>query len=158
MLQEAVKTSNESNQNPIIKHGETRMWARVHKGDMFDHDDVTDSTRTGRPVLVDQKEEHKIDCRAPGLSCAVVKEAEHLRAQELVKKIENHLHREALHADLQQNNVYNPFSKKSKEMIRELSKVGLFELCETIPKVRCSHCLLYWNQGITANPAEHLTN
>ena len=24
----------------------------------------------------------------------------------------------------------------------------LFELCETIPKVQCSHCLLYWNQGI----------
>ena len=33
-------------------------------------------------------------------------------------------------------------------MIRELGNVELFELCETIPKVRCSHCLLYWNQGI----------
>ena len=28
------------------------------------------------------------------------------------------------------------------------SAVELFELCETIPKVQCSHCLLYWNQGI----------
>ena len=26
--------------------------------------------------------------------------------------------------------------------------VELFELCETIPKVQCSECLLYWNQGI----------
>ena len=50
-------------------------------------------------------------------------------------------HREALRADLQQNNVYNPFSKKSKEMIREMGHVELFELCETIPKVQCSHCL-----------------
>ena len=58
------------------------------------------------------------------------------------------LYREALHADLQQNNVYNPFSKNSKAMIRELGNVELFELCETTPKVQCSHCLLYWNQGI----------
>ena len=33
-------------------------------------------------------------------------------------------------------------------MIRELGNVELFELCETIPNVQCSHCLLYWNQGI----------
>ena len=65
-----------------------------------------DQTGTERPVLVDQKEEHEIDFREPGLSHAVVKEAEHLRVQELVKKIENHPRREALHADLQQNNVY----------------------------------------------------
>ena len=71
-----------------------------------------------------------------------MKEAEHLRVQELVKKIENHPHRKALEADLQQNNVYNPFSENSKEMIRELGNVELFELCETIPKVQCSHCLL----------------
>ena len=77
-----------------------------------------------------------------------MKEAEHLRVQELVKWIENHPHREALHVDLQQNNVYNPFSKKSKAMIRELGNVELFELCETLPKVQCSHCLSDWNQGI----------
>ena len=99
-----------------------------------------DQTRTERPVKV---EEHDIDFRVPGLSHAVVKEAEHLRVQELVKKIETHPHREAL-----QNNVYNPFSSNSKAMIRELGNVELFELCETIPKVQCSHCLLYWNQEI----------
>ena len=162
------------------------MWTRVHKGiekrTEFDHDtlseeehdEVTDSTSTsrpvcgsestkrcvltpkhveedqtgtGRPVLVDQQEEHETDFRVPGLSHAVVKEAEHLRVQELVKKIEHHSHREALHADLPQNNVYNPFSKNSKEIIRELGNVELFELCETVPKVQCSHCLLHWNQG-----------
>ena len=32
-----------------------------------------DQTGTVRPVLVDQKEEHKIDFRVPGLSHAVVK-------------------------------------------------------------------------------------
>ena len=107
------------------------------------HDDVTDPTSTERPVLVDQKEEHEIDFRVPGLSHAVVKEAEYLRVQELVTRIETHPHREALHADLQQNSVHNPFSKDSKKMIRELGIVELFELCETTPKVQCSDCLPY---------------
>ena len=111
----------------------------------------TQLSRTVRPVGGQQStqlEEVDIDFRVPGLSHAVVKEAEHLRVQELVKKIENHPHREALQADLQQDDVYNPSNNNSKKMIRELGNVELFELCETIPKVQCSHCLLYWNQGI----------
>ena len=84
-----------------------------------------------------------MDFRVPGLSHSVVKEAEHLRVQELVQRIENHPHRAALQADLQQNNVYKPFSKHSKEMIGELGNVELFELCEKTPKVQCSKCLLY---------------
>ena len=107
-----------------------------------------DQKGMGIPVLVDQKKEHKIDFKIPGLSHSVVTEAEHLRVQELVQRIENHPHRAALQADLQHNNVYNPFSKNSKEMIRELGNVELFELCETTPKVQCSQCLLSWNQGI----------
>ena len=113
-----------------------------------------DQTSTVRPVLVDQKEEHNIDFRVLGLSHSVVKEAEHLRVQELVKRIETHPHRAALRADLQQNSVYSPFSKSSKEMIRELGNVELFELCETTPKVHCSRCLLNWNQGIVYGTCE----
>ena len=79
-----------------------------------------EQTRMERPVKV---EEHDIDFRVPRLSHSVVKEAKHLRFQELVKKIENQPHREALHVDLQQNNVYSPFSTNSKEMIRELGNV-----------------------------------
>ena len=79
-----------------------------------------DQTGAGRPEMVDRKEEDEIDFRVPGLSHAVVKEAEHLRVQELVKRIETHPHREALHADVQQNDAHNPFSKDSKVMIREL--------------------------------------
>ena len=83
-----------------------------------------------------------------GLTHAVVKQAENFRVCELVKKIGSYPHREALQADLQQNNVYNPFSNNSKAMIREMGNVELFELCETTPKVQCSQCLLYWNQGV----------
>ena len=41
-------------------------------------------------------------------------------------------------------------------MIREMRNVELFELCETIPKVQCSECLLYWNQGIVYCTCGHL--
>ena len=109
------------------------------------HDEVTNSTSTEKPVTRWIK---KRNTKLISESHAVVKEAEHVRVQEFVKKIETHPHRAALHADLQQNNVYNPFNKDSKEMIRELGNVKLFELCETTPKVQCAHCLLYWNQGI----------
>ena len=115
--------------------------------------------RTGRPVgghKSPQLEEIDIDFRVSGLPHAVVKQAENFRVRELVKKIESHPHREALQADLQQNNAYNPFSEKSKKMIREMGNVGRFELCETIPKVQCSECLLYWNQGILYCTCEHL--
>ena len=77
-----------------------------------------------------------------------MKQAENFRVRELVKKIESHPHREALQADLQQDNVYNPFSDYAKAMIREMGNVELFELCETIPKVQCSECLRYWNQRV----------
>ena len=56
-----------------------------------------DQTRTVRPVGGQEStlvEELDIDFRVPGLSHAVVKEAEHFRVRELVKKIESHLHRE----------------------------------------------------------------
>ena len=118
-------TQLSSTERPVCGHESTKRCVLTRK--LVEND----QTGTVRPVLVDQKEELDIHFRVPGLSHAVVKEAEHLRVQELVKKIENHPHREALHADLQQNNVHNPFSQNSKAMIRELGSVELFELCET---------------------------
>ena len=41
-------------------------------------------------------------------------------------------------------------------MIRDMGDVELFELCETTPKVQCSECLLYWNQGIVYCTCGHL--
>ena len=106
----------------------------VDKDEDADDNVDADQTRTVRPVSEQptgsptQLKEIDIDFRVPGLSHAVVKEAENLRVQELVKNIESHPHREGLQADLQQNNVYNPFSNNSKAMIREMSNVELFEL------------------------------
>ena len=41
-------------------------------------------------------------------------------------------------------------------MIRDMGNVELFELCETIPKVQCSDCLLCWNRGIVYCTCGHL--
>ena len=86
----------------------------------------SDRVRTGRPVgseqsidLFTQREEIDIDFTVSGLQHAVVKQAENFSVRELVKKIQSHLHRQALQHDLQQNNAYNPFSGKSKKMIKE---------------------------------------
>ena len=49
-----------------------------------------------------------IDFRISGLPHSVVKQAENSRVRELVKKIENHPHRQDLQADVQQNNAYKP--------------------------------------------------
>ena len=122
-----------------------------------------DHVRTERPVeseqsidLFIQREERDIDFRVSGLPHAVVKQPGNFRVRELVKKIESHPHRRALQADLQQNNAYNPFKEESQVMIREMGNVELFVLCETIPKVQCSECLLYWNQGIVYCTCGHL--
>ena len=91
-----------------------------------------------------------------GLPHAVVKQTEHFRARDLVKKIESHLHRQDLEADLQRSHAYNPFSEKSKKMIQDMCNVQLCESCETIPKVQSSECLVYWNQGIVHCTCGHL--
>ena len=109
-IQPKPKTQLSSTGRPV---GGQESTEEMEKCTMFAHDDVTDSastrrpesgsestkrcvltpthveedqTSTGRPVLVDQKGEHEIDFRVPGLSHAFVKEAEHFRVQELVKK------------------------------------------------------------------------
>ena len=132
---------------------------RLDKDKDADEDVDADRVRTERSVGGQQStqlEDVDIDSRVSGLPHAVVKQAENFSVRELVKKIESHPHRQALQVDLQQSNVYNPFSEKSKKMIRDMGKVELFEFCETIPKVQCSESLLYWNQGIVYCTCGHL--
>ena len=98
---------------------------RTHQDKDADENVDADQKRTVRPVeseqsigLFTQREEIDIDFRVSGLPHAVVKQAENFRVRELVNKIESHPHREAFQADLQHNDVYNPFSDDSKAMIR----------------------------------------
>ena len=132
---------------------------RLEKDKDTDKDVDADRDRMGRPVgghWSTQLEEIDIDFKVSGLPHAFVKQAENFRVRELVKKIESHPHRQALQADLQQNNAYNPFSDESKAMIREMGTEELFEFFETIPKEQCSECFHYWNQRVVYCTCGHL--
>ena len=54
--------------------------------------------------------------------------------RDLIQKIENHPHRHALQRDLQQRQQFNPFSKESKDMIRDVGNIELCELLDVEPK------------------------
>ena len=119
--------------------------------------------RTGKPVVCrDENHErsmlNEVDFGfgIPGLPHSVVKQAENCRVRELIKQIENHPHRQSLQRDLQQNKACNPFSEKSKKMIKDVGNVELFELFETDPQTQCKECLLYWCQGIVYCTCGHL--
>ena len=106
---------------------------RLEKDKDTDKNVDADHDGTRRPVVIGQPigsatpfNEVDIDFRVSGLPHAVMKQAENSRVRELVKKIENHPHRQDLQADLQQNNAHNPFSEKSKKMIKDMGNVELF--------------------------------
>ena len=100
--------------------------ARSFREEAVKHD------RTGKPVVC-RDENHEcsmlnevdIDFGILGLPHSVVKQAENYRVRELVKQIENHPRRQSLQRDPQQNNTYNPFSEKSKKMIKGMGNVEL---------------------------------
>ena len=126
-------------------------------------EDEINHDRTGKPVVCrdanhecSMLNEVDIDFRIPGLPHSVAKQADNYRVRELVKKIENHPHRQSLQQDLQQNNAYNPFSEKSTKMIKDMDNVELFELFETEPKMQCKERLLYGNLGIIYCTCGHL--
>ena len=139
------ETTNSRTERPV-KNCVPVSVERVDKDKDADENVDADQTGTERPVsgqptgLFTQLEEKTLTSECLDLPHAVVKQAENFRVR----------------ADLQQNNVYNPFSDNVKAMIREMGDVELFELCETIPKVQCCHCLLHWKQGIVYCTCGHL--
>ena len=107
--------------------------ARLEKDKEKDKNVDAHHDSTERPVvLIGQPtgsstpfNEVDIDIWVSRLPHEVVKQAENSRFRELVKKIESHPHQQALQADPQQNNAYNPFSEKSKKMIKDMGNVAL---------------------------------
>ena len=103
-IQPKPKTQLSRTRRPVCGQESTE---EIEKRTMFDHEDVKRSTSTGRPVCGPEStkscvltptnieedqtrtgrpvkvEEHDIDFRVPGLSHAVVKEAEHLQFKSL---------------------------------------------------------------------------
>ena len=58
--------------------------------------------------------EEDIDFNIPGLPHSAVKQSHGTNVPDLIQKIENHPHRNALQRDLQQRQQFNPFSQESK--------------------------------------------
>ena len=69
-----------------------------------------------------------------------MKQLHGVNVQDLIQKIENHPNRHALQCNLQQRQSFNPFSKKSKDMIREVGNIELCELLDVEPKAQCKVC------------------
>ena len=92
--------------------------------------------------------EEDIDFNIPGLPHSAVKQLHGANVQNLIQKIENHPHRHALQSDLQQHRQFNPCSKESQDMIREVGNTELCELLDVEPKAQCKICLSYWDVGI----------
>ena len=92
--------------------------------------------------------EEDIDFNIPGLPHSVVKQLHGANVQDLIQKIENHPSRHALQSDLKQRQQFNPSSKESKDMIREVGNIELHELLDVEPKAQCKICLSYWDVGI----------
>ena len=112
-IQPKPKNQSSSTGRPVCGEESTK---EIEKDILFGHEGTKHSTRTVRPVggqESTQVKEIDIDFRIPGLSHAVVKEEQNFRVQEIAKKIESHPHREALQADLQQNNVLQPIQQFS---------------------------------------------
>ena len=149
---------------PVVCPQEGASQTRFfHDSTNFNVEDETQHDGTVKPVVCrDTDHEHlilnevDIDFRIPGLPHSVVKQADNYRVRELVKKIENHPHRQSLQRDLQQNKAYNPFSATSKKMIQDMGNVELFELFETDPETQCKECLSYWSEGIVYCTCGHL--
>ena len=76
-----------------------------------------------------------IDYRIQGLPHSTVEQEDNTRkevANKLIHQFETHPDREALKADLRQNQAYNPFSEKSKNMTHGMGNVEYFEMCEDL--------------------------
>ena len=121
------------------------------------HEGLFESDRSGQPDGVSENSnkefireirEEDIDFNIPGLPHSTVKQLHGANVRELIQKIENHPHRQALQRDLQQSQQFNPFSEESKELIHKVGNIGLCELLDMEPKAQCKVCLSYWDIGI----------
>ena len=83
-----------------------------------------------------------------GLPHSIVKHAQSISVRELILRFENHPNRHLFQRDLPQNQSFKPFSRESKQKIRDVGNLELCELLETEPSTQCKVRLSYWDIGI----------
>ena len=98
--------------------------------------------------LTRERIEEDMDFKIPGQPHSTVKQLQSASVRELFQKIEHQPSRHALQRDLQQSQLFNPFSQESKQVIHEVGNIELCELLDMEPKTQCRVCLSYWDIGI----------
>ena len=136
-------SSKEARESSVVfsRHRETCSPERVDDGNAKQHWE-TSSKGESCP---------DIDFRVQCLLNSTVEQQDTTRkiiVENLVHQTETHPYREALKADLQQNQDYNQFSEEAKDMIHDLGNVAYSEMCEISPTIQCSLCLAYCARGI----------
>ena len=100
-------------------------------------------------------DEENIDFNIPGVPSSTVKRSHGVNVQNLIQKIENHPQRQALQSDLQQHRAFNPFSRKSQDVIKAAGNAELCEILDVEPKAQSKACLAYWDAGIVYRTCGH---
>ena len=129
---------------------ETHLWEIRHEGHQ-ETDENRSNVEYGETSGGHEDTHSKVDQRIQGIHNAAVKQEDDARRQlisRMVCQIKNHPNKNALIADLQQDQLYNPISEKTKEMIHDMGNVEYFETCGMSSKVQCNRCLKYWTIGI----------
>ena len=168
-IQPKTKTQLSRTERPVVGQESTK---EIEKGTLFDHEDVKHPTRTERPlggpestkscvlitIKINWRRSNKNgetregggarhwlqSTRTVTCSCERCRTSPSSRACE---KIESHPHREALQADLQQSNVYNPISNKGDDprigqcrvirVVWNFSKSTMFSLFSSLESRNC---------------------
>ena len=156
--QQGHPTNPTKTKNPIIKNGETRGWTKIHPELCVN---ACTNCRQRRRRRSNKNGEtrgwttvHPVRGNRPWLQSTRIvtwrceRSWKILRSRARQKRskvflIEKHFKPKCSWIT---STTHSATSRKA--MFREMGNVELFEFCETIPKVQCSQCLLYWNQGI----------
>ena len=93
----------------------------------------------------------EIDFRIQGLPHSTVQQQDDTRKEvvnKLLHQFETHPNREALKAELEKDQAFNPFIEESKDMIRSIGNTDYFEVREITSNVQCHNCSTHWTAGI----------
>ena len=94
---------------------------------------------------------HTVDHRISGVPLSAVEPQNTIRenrVKRLIKKFENHKHKESFIQDLSQTQKINKLSKESQDVIADVNNTEIFELCENSSTQQCLDCNVYWEIGI----------
>ena len=103
-----------------------------------------------------------VDCRIQGVPHSTVQKADSSRREivkRLIQQFETDQNRDSLTEDLNKIEEFNPFNKKSKELITSMGNTEYFELCEISSKMQCPwllfalgswHCIRHLRQMYAA--------